>query len=423
MHKFKIKGGQKLQGEVVINGSKNASLPIMAASILTAEDVILHNVPELMDIRTMIALLEQLGKKVEYFENNSLKIVEANNEDYEAPYDIVRKMRASIAVMGPLLGRRGKAKISFPGGCAIGPRPIDIHLKGMKALGTEMVVEHGYVWAQAKELTGKRMNILGSHGPSVLATENVMMAAVLAKGKTVIDGAAAEPEVSALADFLVSIGAKITGAGTSLIEIEGVSSLHGSEFSVIPDRIETGTFIACAGITGGRITVKNTNIHHVEAVIEKFSQAGVEFDILSDNEFIAKGGDIKAVEMDTQPYPFFPTDLQAQLMAHCCLANGISIIRENIFPDRFMHAPELVRMGADIQVEGNIAVVKGVPKLSGAAIMASDIRAGAGLVVGALAASGLSEVLRIYHIDRGYENFELKLQNLGADIERVPQDG
>lgn len=420
MHKFIIHGPTKLKGEVTISGAKNSSLPIMASSLLTADEVILQNVPDLMDIRTMKELLEMLGKEIN-FENNTMHIREKDATPYEAPYDVVRKMRASIAVMGPLLARKGKAKISFPGGCAIGPRPIDIHIRGMKALGTDMVTEHGYIWAQAKELVGKRINLMGNFGPSVLATENVMMAATLAHGVTVIEGAACEPEVTDLADCLSAMGAKIKGAGTSVIEIEGVKELSGCTHTIIPDRIESGTFIAAAGITGGEITLKNTNALHLTEAITEFSRAGVEIEIPSNDTIIARGKTIRPVEVETRPYPYFPTDLQAQLMALVAVSDGISIVSEKIFPDRFMHAAELNRMGADIKVDGPTAVIKGVKNLSGAQVMASDLRAGAGLVVAALGARGLSEILRIYHIDRGYERLEEKFRALGANIERGNQ--
>ncbi len=422
MDKYSIQGGSRLQGSVRIAGAKNAALPIMAATLLTAEDVILHNVPDLKDIQTMKVLLEHLGKTIEYMDAETLRISEHTSDTYEAPYDIVRKMRASIAVMGPLLGRKRKAKISFPGGCAIGPRPIDLHIKGMKELGAEILVQHGYVWAQAEELRGKKMNLTGSFGPSVLATENVMMAATLAKGTTIIEGAAEEPEVTDLAQCLIAMGARIVGAGTPVITIEGVESLHAATHTVIADRIETGTFIAAAGITGGEVRLTHTNVHLIGEVIEKFSQAGTTFDILSDTELLVRGGDIRPVQVDTAPYPYFPTDMQSQLMAMVSLADGISVIREKIFPDRFTHAAELNRMGADIKVDGNLATIKGVKMLSGAAVMASDLRAGAGLVVAGLAARGHSEVLRIYHIDRGYFEFDKKLQALGADIKRVAQE-
>ncbi len=420
MDKYVIKGEKRLKGEVVISGSKNASLPIMAASLLTKEKVTLHNVPDLMDIKTMMLLLEHLGKKVE-FSNGTVIIEEIRDDLFEAPYDIVRKMRASIAVLGPLLARKKKAKVSFPGGCAIGPRPIDIHIRGMKALGAEIEIEHGYIDAKAKELTGKTINLMGTNGPSVLATENVMMAATLAKGITIIEGAACEPEVEDLANFLNSMGAKIKGAGTPFIQIEGVTELKGTEYSVIPDRIEAGTFIAMAGITFGEIKIKNINIKHIEYPIDVFSKAGVEIEIINESTLIARGKTIKPIEVETLPYPFFPTDLQSQLMALVSISDGISIITEKIFPDRFMHAAELNRMGADIKVDGAIAKIKGVEHLSGASIMASDLRAGAGLVIAALAAKGESEVLRIYHIDRGYEKLEEKIKNLGGDIVRVPQ--
>ncbi|MGC8769987.1 MAG: UDP-N-acetylglucosamine 1-carboxyvinyltransferase [Brevinematia bacterium] len=420
MDKYIIKGEKRLKGEVKISGAKNASLPIMAASLLTSEKVVLHNVPDLMDIRTMILLLEYLGKKVE-FKDGTLIIEEVRDDLYEAPYDIVRKMRASIAVLGPLLARKKRAKVSFPGGCAIGPRPIDIHIRGMKALGAQIEIEHGYIDAVAKELVGKTINLLGTNGPSVLATENVMMAATFAKGVTIIEGAACEPEVEDLANFLNSMGAKIKGAGTPFIQIEGVNELKSTEHTVIPDRIETGTFIAMAGMTRGEIKIKNTNVKHIEYPIDVFSKAGVEIEIIDEKTIIARGKTTKPIEVETLPYPFFPTDLQSQLMALVSTSDGISIITEKIFPDRFLHAAELNRMGADIKIDGATAIIKGVEYLSGASIMASDLRAGAGLVIAALAARGESEILRIYHIDRGYEKLEEKIRNLGGEIERVPQ--
>ncbi len=420
MNKYVINGKCKLSGEVFISGSKNASLPIMAASLLTSEMITLQNVPDLMDIATMKELLTLLGKKISYGDG-SIIIEETDPSPFEAPYEIFRKMRASIAVMGPLLARKRKAKISFPGGCAIGPRPIDLHIQGMRSLGADLRIEHGYIWAQSDELIGKKINLLGNNGPSVGATENVMSAAVLAKGMTIIEGAACEPEVEDLAAFLTAMGAKISGAGTTTIVIEGVRELHGARHRIIPDRIEAGTFIAAAGISGSEIHLRNVNAAHIEKPIEILSLAGVEIEILSNDHIIARGKSIKPVEVDTRPYPFFPTDLQAQLMALLCVSEGISIITEKIFPDRFMHAAELSRMGADIKVDGAIAVIKGVKSLSGASVMASDLRAGAGLVVGALCANGQSEILRIYHLDRGYERLEEKLRNLGVDIKRIPQ--
>jgi UDP-N-acetylglucosamine 1-carboxyvinyltransferase len=422
MDKYVIHGQHALKGSVAISGAKNSSLPLMAASLLTEEPVILHNVPDLMDIKTMKELLSNLGKKITMEGSNTIRIEEVSFQPYEAPYDIVRKMRASIAVLGPLLARRKKAKVSFPGGCTIGPRPVDIHIRGIKALGADVTIEEGYINASCPELQGTTMNLLGSFGPSVLATENIMMAATLAKGITVIEGAAAEPEVADLAQCLNKMGAKIQGAGTSVITIEGVDKLHGIEYTTIPDRIEAGTFIAAAGITGGEITITNACVAHLATPIEVFSQAGVDIEILSESILIARGRDIRPIEVETKPYPFFPTDLQAQLMALVTLANGISIISEKIFPDRFLHAAELCRMGADIHVDNGVAVIKGVDHLSGASIMASDLRAGAGLVLAGLAARGKTEVLRIYHIDRGYEHFEEKLRSLGADITRRPQE-
>lgn len=422
MDKYIIEGGNPLKGEVSVSGAKNAALPLLTVSLMTEEDVYFDNVPNLMDIRTMVSLLEQLGKKVEWTGKNSLVIREVDSAPYEAPYDIVRKMRASIVVLGPLLARRGQAKISFPGGCAIGPRPVDLHIRGMEALGTQLTTQHGYIWAKADELVGKKINLRGTHGPSVLATENVMMAAAMAKGTTVIESAAEEPEVTDLANCLNKMGAKISGAGTSMITIEGVNRLSGTRHSVIPDRIEAGTFISAAAITGGEIHLKNLCLEHIEMTVQKFSEAGTVFEILSDTELIVKASEIQAVEMITKPYPFYATDMQPQLMALLTLADGISVIRETVFPERFTHAAELNRLGADVRVDQDTAVVHGVKGLSGASVMASDLRAGAGLVCACLAARGHSEVLRIYHIDRGYENFEEKLTALGAKIKRAKQD-
>ncbi|MGL4366842.1 MAG: UDP-N-acetylglucosamine 1-carboxyvinyltransferase [Brevinemataceae bacterium] len=420
MSKFAIKGGKPLKGTVQISGAKNAALPILAASILTSEPLTLNNVPNLEDINTMISLLESLGKKITK-NNSQILIEECQPLDYSAPYDIVSKMRASIAVMGPLLARLGRAHISMPGGCAIGPRPIDLHLKGIEELSATHQTVHGYLDAEAPKggLIGKEMNLSGKHGSSVLATENIMMAASLAKGKTIINGSAKEPEVIDLANLLNKMGAKISGAGTDCITIEGVDTLHSAEHDIIPDRIETGTFIIAAAITGGEITITHCNPSHLEEPIRLFKQAGIQITSLSDSSISVKSGNAKAVDFTTMPYPLFPTDLQSQFLAYLTLAEGKSIITETIYPDRFMHAAEINRMGSSISVDAGIAIIQGGSSLSGASVMGSDLRGGAALVLAALAADGISEVLRIYHIDRGYENLEIKLRNLGADIQRI----
>ena len=420
--KFIIKGGKPLKGTVTIGGAKNAALPLLAASLLTKEPVILHNVPVLEDIHTMFALLTSLGKNL-VREGSTVTITEEKTIGYEAPYDIVSKMRASIAVMGPLSARLGRAKISLPGGCNLGPRPIDLHIKGMEELGATCETDHGYINVTAPKggLIGKHMNLLGKSGPSVLGTENIMMAASLANGTTVIDGSAREPEVSDLAGLLNAMGAKISGIGSSTLTIEGCKSLHGAEYTVIADRIETGTFILAAGITNGDVTIKNCRPDHLDTPISVFRDAGMIIDVVDKTTLRVRGGKPKGVNVSTLPYPEFPTDLQAQFLSYLSLAEGNSLMEETIYPDRFMHAAELVRMGADIRVDQGRAVVSGVKKLSGASVMSSDLRGGAALVSAALAAEGPSDVLRVYHIDRGYESFEVKLQALGADIQRAKQ--
>ncbi|MGL5255172.1 MAG: UDP-N-acetylglucosamine 1-carboxyvinyltransferase [Brevinema sp.] len=422
MDKFIINGGKPLKGTVCIGGAKNAALPLLAASLLTKEPIILHNVPMLEDIQTMFALLSSLGKKL-VRDGSTVTITEEKTIGFKAPYDIVSRMRASIAVMGPLAARLGQAVISLPGGCNLGPRPIDLHIKGMEELGALCETTHGYINVTVPQgkLVGKRMNLLGKSGPSVLGTENIMMAATLAKGTTVIDGSAREPEVSDLAGLLNAMGANISGIGSSTLTIEGCDELHGAEYTVIADRIETGTFILIAGITKGDVTIKNCRPDHLETPISVFREAGMIIDILDDTTIRVRAGKTKGVKTSTLPYPEFPTDLQAQFLSYLALSEGNSIIEETIYPDRFMHAAELVRMGADIQVDQGLAVVSGVDKLSGASVMSSDLRGGAALVAAALAAEGISDVLRIYHIDRGYESFEIKLQKLGADIQRAKQ--
>ncbi len=419
--KFVIEGGHALSGAVTISGAKNAALPILAATILTKETITLHNVPVLEDISTMFSLLESLGKKITR-KDNTVIIEEPNSLGYEAPYEIVNRMRASIAVMGPLVARLGKAIISMPGGCNLGPRPIDLHIKGIEALSATCCTTHGNLDVSAPEqgLIGTIMNLSSKNGSSVLATENILMAATLSKGTTIINGAAKEPEVVDLAKLLTKMGAKISGAGTESITIEGVSTLHGAEHAVVADRIETGTFIIAAAITGGEITINNCVPEHLEEAIRLFREAGISIDIIDDKTlFVKAGSSKKAVDFTTLPHPLFPTDLQSQFVAYLSLAEGKSIITETIYPDRFMHAAELNRMGANITVDNGIAKIIGIKELSSTSVMSSDLRGGAALVLAALATKGTSEVLRIYHIDRGYDKFEEKLKKLGAHITRT----
>jgi UDP-N-acetylglucosamine 1-carboxyvinyltransferase len=346
-----------------------------------------------------------------------------SEEDIEAPYEITKKIRASIAVLGPLLAKRKKAKVSFPGGCAIGPRPVDLHIKGIRILGASVRVEHGYIIAEAQKLTGGLVNMLGTNGTSVVATENVMMAATLAEGTTVIDNAAMEPEVVDLANFLIKCGAKIKGHGTNTIVVEGVKNLKGCEYEIIPDRIEAGTFILAGMMTNGEVLVKNCEPNHLTEPIRVFSEMGASIKILSKDAILVKGRErYESVNVTTLPYPYFPTDLQAQLMAVLTKARGISIITEKIFQNRFMHAYEMNRLGADITIDGNSAIIKGVDKLYGAPVMASDLRGGAGLIIALLGAEGVGELLRVYHVDRGYEKIEDKLSKLGAKIKREKTD-
>jgi UDP-N-acetylglucosamine 1-carboxyvinyltransferase len=422
MYKLVIEGGHKLEGEVYISGAKNAALPIMAASLLIEDDVIINNVPNLEDVKTLSQLLERLGKKVE-FSDKRMVIRTVSEENVEAPYEITKKIRASIAVLGPLLAKRKKAKVSFPGGCAIGPRPVDLHIKGMRILGASVRVEHGYIIAEAQKLTGGLVNMLGTNGTSVVATENVMMAATLAEGTTVIDNAAMEPEVVDLANFLIKCGAKIKGHGTNTIVVEGVKNLKGCEYEIIPDRIEAGTFILAGMMTNGEVLVKNCEPNHLAEPIRVFSEMGASIQILSKDTILVKGRErYEPVNVSTLPYPYFPTDLQAQLMAVLTKARGISIITEKIFQNRFMHAYEMNRLGADITIDGNSAIIKGVDKLYGAPVMASDLRGGAGLIIALLGAEGVGELLRVYHVDRGYEKIEDKLSKLGAKIKREKTD-
>lgn len=417
MDGFKIKGKALLKGKVRISGSKNATLPIMAATLIEKGTYILNNVPNLKDIKTMSKLLIELGLEVEKIGDNSYKIINNGIKNSSAPYDLVKTMRASFLVMGPMLGHINKAKVSLPGGCAIGARPVDYHLKGFERLGAEIEINHGYVEAKAKELKG---NSIYLDFPSVGATENIIMAAVKAKGKSVIENAAREPEIEDLCNFLVEMGAKIKGIGESRIEIEGVEKLQAISYDIIPDRIEAGTFIIASILNGGGIEVEKVNLSHLESFKIKLEEMGVEFIERADSlEVKADLKKLKAVNITTMPYPGFPTDLQAQMMVLMSAINEKSELKETIFENRFMHVSELNRMGTEIKVDGNIAIISGVEGLSGAEVMASDLRAGASLVLAALIADGETTINRIYHIDRGYENMEEKLKKLGAEIERV----
>jgi len=419
MDSFLIKGGIPLHGEVTISGAKNAVLPIMAATLLTSEPCVIRRVPNLSDVRFMGQILTWLGAQVR-FENGSVRI-QARKIKGSGDYDLIRKMRGSICVMGPLLGRLGKAIVSLPGGCVIGARPINLHLKGFEALGAKVVIESGYVQASAKRLVGSAMFLGGRAGSTVLGTANVMMAAVLAEGVTVIESAACEPEVVDLAAFLTSMGAKISGAGSPTLTITGVKSLHGAEHEVIPDRIEAATFAIAAAATGGEVQLQGARADHLHAVMDKLNDAGVKIERERLGLRVRRNGRLKPVDITTLPYSGFPTDAQAQMMALMTLSSGISIITERIFESRFMHVSELARLGADIEIEGPSAIVKGGKSLSGAPVMASDLRASAALVIAGLAARGTTQVNRVYHIDRGYETIDNKLRQLGARIERIEE--
>lgn len=418
MDRIVITGGKPLRGEVQISGSKNAALPQMAACMLASGESTLCNVPRLQDVKTMAGVLEHFGIQITRA-GDDLSIDTTDWEGDEAPYDMVRKMRASFYVMGPMLARHHRAKVSLPGGCAIGPRPIDLHLKGFEALGAKVSVEHGYAVADATKLRGAEFSIEGEFGTSVGATCNVLMAAVMAPGTSVIHGIAQEPEVAELVKMLVSMGAKIQGAGEGTLEIEGVEELHPVTFTTIADRIEAGTFLVAGAITGGEITALGANPDHMAAVLQKLVQIGAEVETLPEGILIRRTGEIRPTTIRTLPYPGFPTDMQAQFMALLCIANGESLVQEGIYPDRFIHVAELLRMGADIHHSPGEARVKGIKKLQGAPLMASDLRASAALVLAALAAEGESEIHRVYHIDRGYERIEEKLALLGADIKRI----
>jgi UDP-N-acetylglucosamine 1-carboxyvinyltransferase len=419
MESFLIKGGVPLHGEVTISGAKNAALPIMAATLLTSEPCVIRRVPNLSDVRFMGRILAWLGAKVS-IEDGTVR-VQAKKIKGQGDYNLVRRMRGSICIMGPLLGRLKQARVSLPGGCIIGARPINLHLKGFEALGAKITIEAGYVQAAAKRLVGSAMFLGGRAGSTVLGTANVMMAATLAEGVTIIESAACEPEVVDLAKFLTAMGAKISGAGSPTITITGVKQLHGAEHEVIPDRIEAATFAIAAAVTNGEITIKDARADHLHAVIDKLREAGVAVERKGAKLLVRRKGLLKSSDVTTLPYSGFPTDVQAQMMALMTLAPGISIITERIFESRFMHVSELARLGADIEIEGPSAIVKGGRPLSGAPVMASDLRASAALVMAGLAAKGTTQVNRVYHIDRGYERIDAKLRQLGARIRRVDE--
>ena len=419
MDKLIIQGGQTLNGEVQISGAKNAALPILCAALLSAEPLTLTNVPALHDIQTMLKLLAQMGVKVAQ-DGDTVTLDAAGLNNPTAPYEMVKTMRASVLVLGPLVARCGEAHVSLPGGCAIGARPVDQHIKGLQSMGTEVKVEHGYVNAKVGKLKGAR---LFTDMVTVTGTENLMMAACLAEGETVIENAAREPEVVDLAQCLVAMGAQISGAGTDVIRIRGVEKLHGATHRIMPDRIETGTYLCAAAVTGGTVRLTGTSMGYLDAVIDKLMDAGCEIAGEKSPQFeaitIRAPKKLHAVSLRTAPYPAFPTDMQAQFMAINTVAEGTSIIRETIFENRFMHAVELQRLGADITIDGNSAVVRGVAHLEGATVMATDLRASAGLVLAGLVAEGETTIERIYHLDRGYERLEQKLMQLGAQIRRA----
>ncbi len=417
MEKIIVEGGKKLQGTVSMSGAKNSILALLPATLLAEEECTLNNIPRLRDVSTMMGVLSALGLKIE-IDGARVRTEPPTSSAHEAPYDMVKTMRASILVLGPLLAKFGKARVSLPGGCAIGLRPIDLHLKGLQELGAKIEIRHGYIEAEARQLRGAKIYL---DRLSVGATENLMMAAVRAKGETVIENADKSPEIEDLANFLNKMGARISGAGNDTIEIEGVKSLKGCEYTVIPDRIETGTFMIAAAITGGDVKIEKVIPEHLESLIKKLQEAGVEILEESGSLRIRTPRKVKAVNINTLPYPGFPTDMQPQMTSLMTLAEGTSIITETVFENRFMQIGELQRMGAEIQIEGRSAVIEGVPFLSGAPVMASDLRAGASLILAGLAAQNKTEVSRVYHIDRGYENMEKKLASLGARIRRVKE--
>jgi UDP-N-acetylglucosamine 1-carboxyvinyltransferase len=423
MEKFVVHGGSQLSGSLNVSGSKNASLPILAATLLTKEECVIRRVPDVSDTNYMLQILQNLGAEVERASGNVIIKCE-KIRSHEAPYDLVRKMRASVCVMGPLLARQNRADVSLPGGCVIGDRPIDLHLKGLEGLGAGVTVDGGNVHLEARRgLIGDTIDMAGKHGATVLGTDNVMMAAVLAKGTTVITGAACEPEVVDLADFLISIGAKITGAGTPRIEIDGVDELGGVKHTVIPDRIEAGTFLVAGAMAAkDKVTLKRVNAGHLTSVTQVLEACGCGIEFGDNTITISRAAKPVGANITTEPYPGFPTDMQAQMCALFATTPGLSVVKDTIFPQRFMHASEMKRMGANIDVDDGTAMINGVDQLSAAPVMASDLRASAALLLAGLTAKGDTEISRIYHIDRGYEHIDDKLVGLGANIERLPAD-
>jgi UDP-N-acetylglucosamine 1-carboxyvinyltransferase len=422
MDKIRVKGGNELSGEIKISAAKNSVLPIIAASILGNDKVKINNAPMLEDVYVICNVLEELGCNISLDKSNkSITVDSCNIKPINANNELVKKMRASFLIMGPMLSRLGYCKLSLPGGCNIGSRPIDLHLKGFKALGADIEIGHGYVEARAKKLIGNRIYL---DFPSVGATENIIMASVFAKGTTIIENAAEEPEIKDLADFLNSMGAMIDGAGRGKIIIEGVDSLKGTEHTPIYDRIEAGTFMIAGAITHSKIKVMGINEEHLRPVIEKLKESGVKIEVSEEEQSIVVDGRniIKSVDIKTMPYPGFPTDMQAQMMSLLALANGVSVITETVFENRFMHVSELARMGANVKIDGRTALIEGVPKITGCEVKASDLRAGAALIIAGLSAEGETDVTDIYHIDRGYVDIEKKLRSIGADIERYSVD-
>ena len=420
---FEINGGPRLRGKVRCSGAKNAALPIMAATILCEGEVLLHDVPDVADVASLGELLMKLGVNVDRRGDGTLRLVARDEMNCRAEYDIVRKMRASICVLGPLVAKRHMAQVSMPGGCAIGDRPVDIHIRALKNLGAEIELIGGDIIAKAKRLRGREMFLGGPFGSTVLGTGNAMMAASLAEGTTVIEMAACEPEVVDLANFLNRCGASITGQGTPRVVVEGVKELHGCEYTIIPDRIEAGTFMVASAITNGEVTIENCRLDHLMAFVDRLAAIGVNVEKAPEGgAVVSSARRLEPVDVTTQPFPGFPTDLQAQMMALLCLAEGNSIITEKIFPDRYLHVAELNRMGARLRKEGPTVIVEGVKRLVGAPVMASDLRASAALVLAGLAARGTTRIHRVYHLDRGYARFDEKLRALGADIQRKEGD-
>ncbi len=418
-----IEGGIPLEGTVEVRGSKNAALPILFACLLTDEQCVVHNIPELQDVRSTLQILRHLGMECERRDDGAVVIEQASAEPYTAPYDQVRRMRASVCTLGPLLARRKRAKVSLPGGCVFGVRPIDLHLKGLAALGADIRISHGYVEAEAEELRGTTIFLGGPFGSTVLGTANVMMAASLAHGTTVIESAACEPEIADLAGFLGAMGAQIEGVGTPRLVIHGVPELSAAEYEVIPDRIDAGTLLIAGAITRGDVVVRKARPDHMAALTDMLRQVGLRVTAEGDAIRVRSNGGFRSVDVTTLPYPGFPTDLQAQMMALLSIAGGISVITEKVYPDRFIHVSELARMGASIRKEGPSAIISGVTSLSGAPVMASDLRASASLLLAGLVATGITEVHRIYHLDRGYERIEERLCALGAHIRRERREG